>query len=277
MIIWYPMIKWHHTFRSQILTTCDTDVPLCPLSTFINIHPPSPPKPITGPSFRWSRGICSLPSMNTNLTGTCGLSDTPEKFSLFDEQKPISVDFLENRPTLAPPSFLQPVEKSTKFYLSEYLWILMQIVDFSRFPAKWYLVTCSRPVCSPGPPPRHLSLPRSPPGSFLPFYVFLSFVFLSFCIFLCCLFVQTSLRSNVWRVSSFKSHYLSWNSKVAVTEWLTALTHWLTKVRYMATRAAKNIMLLMILVNMVNLPIWLILVNLIILVNVMILVYLIFC
>ena len=178
------MIKWHHTFRSQILTTCDTDVPLCPLSTFINIHPPSPPKPITGPSFRWSRGICSLPSMNTNLTGTCGLSDTPEKFSLFDEQKPISVDFLENRPTLAPPSFLQPVEKSTKFYLSEYLWILMQIVDFSRFPAKWYLVTCSRPVCSPGPPPRHLSLPRSPPGSFLPFYVFLSFVFLSFCIFI---------------------------------------------------------------------------------------------
>ena len=70
-------------------------------------------------------------------------------------------------------------------------------------------------------------------------FVFLSFclfVFLSFCLFCLfsfCLFFLTSLRSNVWRVSSFKSHYLCQNSKVAVT-------HWLTKVRYRAARAAKN-------------------------------------
>ena len=44
-----------------------------------------------------------------------------------------------------------------------------------------------------------------------------------------CLFVW----SNVWQVSSLKSHSLCQNSKVA-------LTHWLTKVRYRAARAANN-------------------------------------
>ena len=39
-----------------------------------------------------------------------------------------------------------------------------------------------------------------------------------------CLFVfLTSLWSNVWRDSSLKSHSLWWNSKVAVTHWVT---HW---------------------------------------------------
>ena len=36
-------------------------------------------------------------------------------------------------------------------------------------------------------------------------------------------FFSSSLWSNVWRVSSFKSNYLSQNSKVAVTQ---SLTHW---------------------------------------------------
>ena len=50
---------------------------------------------------------------------------------------------------------------------------------------------------------------------FLPFCLF---VFLSFC-----LFVYTSCWSNVWRVSSLKSHSLCRYSKVAVTHWVT---HW---------------------------------------------------
>ena len=45
--------------------------------------------------------------------------------------------------------------------------------------------------------------------------------------------VTSSLRSNVWSVSSLKSHSLCQNSKVAVT-------HWLTKARYRAARAAKK-------------------------------------
>ena len=40
-------------------------------------------------------------------------------------------------------------------------------------------------------------------------------------------FSLISLWWNVWRVSSFKSHSLCPNSKVAVTDWLTDwLTHW---------------------------------------------------
>ena len=57
------------------------------------------------------------------------------------------------------------------------------------------------------------------------------FVFLSFSILSFCLFVWTSLWSNVWRVSSLKSHSFCRNSKVT-------LNHWLSKVRYRAARAA---------------------------------------
>ena len=60
------------------------------------------------------------------------------------------------------------------------------------------------------------------------FFLCFFFVFLSFCPF-----VWTSIWSNVWRVSSLKSHSLCRNSKVEVTQWVT-------KVRYRAARAAKN-------------------------------------
>ena len=62
----------------------------------------------------------------------------------------------------------------------------------------------------------------------LPLCRFVFFVFLSFH-----LFVFLSLWSNVWRVSSLKSHSLCQNSKVA-------LTYLLSKGRYRAARAAKN-------------------------------------
>ena len=52
--------------------------------------------------------------MYPDFSGNRGASDAPEKFSLFDEEKPrlMSVNFFEHRPSLAPPSFLQPGEKS---------------------------------------------------------------------------------------------------------------------------------------------------------------------
>ena len=77
---------------------------------------------------------------------------------------------------------------------------------------------------------------------FLFFLLFFNFVFLSFCFFVSfclfaflsfCFFLDISLWSYVLRTSSVKSHSLCWNSKVAVTQWLT-------KVRYRATRAAKK-------------------------------------
>ena len=49
---------------------------------------------------------------------------------------------------------------------------------------------------------------------------FCPFVLLSFCLFVflyLCLFVWTSCWSNVWRISSLKSHYLCQNSKVALS------------------------------------------------------------
>ena len=62
---------------------------------------------------------------------------------------------------------------------------------------------------------------------FVLFFVFLSFcdlVILWFCLFVIlsfCVFIWISLWSNVWRVSSLKSHSLCQNSTVALTDWLT--------------------------------------------------------
>ena len=85
--------------------------------------------------------------MYTDFSGNRGASDAPEKFSLFDEEKPrlMSVNFFEHRPSLAPPSFLQPGEKLVNGDL--------------------YLFTCIRPVCPPDPPPLHLSLTLPSSGS----------------------------------------------------------------------------------------------------------------
>ena len=56
----------------------------------------------------------------------------------------------------------------------------------------------------------------------LNFVIFVAFiVFLSFCLSVCLSFVRISLQSNVWRVSSVKSHSLCQNSKVALTHWPT--------------------------------------------------------
>ena len=60
------------------------------------------------------------------------------------------------------------------------------------------------------------------------FVCFCIFVFWSFCWF--CLFVFMSSWSNVWRVSSFKSHYLC-----QILKW-----HPVFEVRYRAARAAKK-------------------------------------
>ena len=125
----------------------DSDVPLCPLVAVIDEEPPGESKPITTSSLRGVRGVCSLSPMYPDFSGNRGASDAPEKFSLFDEEKPrlMSVKFFEHRPSLAPPSFLQPGEKLVNGDL--------------------YLFTCIRPVCPPDPRPLHLSLTLPSSGS----------------------------------------------------------------------------------------------------------------
>ena len=89
--------------------TCYTDVAFLP--AIIKVPPPGHSQPDTGPSFRWWRRVCSPSTCYPGSSVSCVVSDGPGSPSLRHEKKlrPLSADCLEDRPTLAPPSFLQPV------------------------------------------------------------------------------------------------------------------------------------------------------------------------
>ena len=114
---WYFIIQLN---SSQILQpeTSDTDVSFYPATT-IPVPPPGHSLPDTGPSFRWCRGVCCSSTFYLGSSGSCGAADVPVTLFHRHEKKPrpLSVDFLEDRPTWAPPSYLQPVVwESNQFY-----------------------------------------------------------------------------------------------------------------------------------------------------------------
>ena len=73
----------------------------------IPVPPPGQPSLDTGPSSRWWWWVCRSSTLNPGFCVSC---DCPGSRSLCHHQKArISIDFLEDRPALAPLSYLQPV------------------------------------------------------------------------------------------------------------------------------------------------------------------------
>ena len=99
-----------------------------------SVPPPGISNTDTGSSFRWWRRVCRSSACYPEFSGSCGGADAPVSLSLLHEQKPLSINFLVNRSTLAPPSNLQPVGERNQLSLSEYLWMVtIDTVSFICF------------------------------------------------------------------------------------------------------------------------------------------------
>ena len=98
--------------------TCHMDVTFPPAIVIswsrlvISVHPPCRPMVNIVSSFRGWRGVCRFPTIYESfIISVCGSSDAPGSPSMChghkQEPQP-SGDFLEDWPSLAPPSLLQP-------------------------------------------------------------------------------------------------------------------------------------------------------------------------